>query len=341
MWSLPHIRKERPGGQYRSLVRLFLAAASFLSLAPAHIGSGDSVQARNTESVIESITPELPSGVKISIVGFDTFVRVESQGHEVLVEGYEEEPYLRISRDGRVEVNDSSMTTVLNSDRYANVDLSTFATSDVPKWRTISTDGTAMWHDHRSHWMSPKPPAVIDEKGTVLTWTIPVTVDGKVSQVKGSLYLRGEASKLWWALAVLAVIASVVLAMTRRRLILPLLMAVSFLGMIVGAMEFAGLTGEARITPVLLLFSAGAFVVGAINLLVRRLTSNADYEDALNVGVGAMMLVGMWLCIDQVSTAYVPGLDSPWMARGVLTVMAGVGISAVVNGVLRIARIND
>jgi hypothetical protein len=54
-----------------------------------------------------------------------------------------------------------------------------------------------------------------------------------------------------------------------------------------------------------------------------------------------MMLVGMWLCIDQVSTAYVPGLDSPWMARGVLTVMAGVGISAVVNGVLRIARIND
>jgi hypothetical protein len=76
-------------------------------------------------------------------------------------------------------------------------------------------------------------------------------------------------------------------------------------------------------------------------VLVRRLSGNVDFEDALNVGVGAMMLVGMWLCIEQVSTAYVPGLDSPWMARAVLTLMAGVGISAVVNGVLRIARIND
>lgn len=322
-------------------MRIFLAAASLLTVAPAHIGSGDSVQARNTESVIESISPELPAGVKVSIVGFDTFVRLESVGHEVSVNGYEDEPYLRISKSGKVEVNDSSMTTVLNSDRYANIDLSTFVKSDVPKWRTIATNGTAMWHDHRSHWMSPKKPAVVDEKGTVLTWTIPVTVDGKTSQVNGSLYLRDEASKMWWAVAVFAVIASVLLALGRRRLVLPMLAVVSLAGMAVGALEFVGLSGEARITPVLLLFSAGAFVLSVVNAIVRRMNANTYYEDALNAGIGAMMAIGVWLCIEQVSTAYVPGLDSPWMARLVLTTMAGVGISAVVNGVLRIARIND
>lgn len=322
-------------------MRLFLAAASLLSVAPAHIGSGDSVQARNTESVIESVSPALPSGVKVSIVGFDTFVRIESQGHDVLVEGYEEEPYLRISKDGTVDVNDSSMTTVLNSDRYANVDLSTFVKSDIPKWRTVRTDGVAMWHDHRSHWMSPKPPAVVDNKGTVLTWTIPLTVDGNTVAVNGSLYLRDEASKLWWLVAVGAVIASVLLAMSRRRLVLPVLMAVSLAGIAVGALAFTGLSGEAQITPVLLLFSAGAFVLSVVNAVVRRLSANTDYEDALNAGAGAMMVIGMWLCIEQVSTAYVPGLASPWMARLVLTTMAGVGISAVVNGVLRIAKINN
>lgn len=322
-------------------MRLFLAAASLLSVAPAHIGSGDSVQARNTESVVESVSPALPSGVKVSIVGFDTFVRIESQGHDVLVEGYEEEPYLRISKDGTVDVNDSSMTTVLNSDRYANVDLSTFVKSDIPKWRTVRTDGVAMWHDHRSHWMSPKPPAVVDNKGTVLTWTIPLTVDGNTVAVNGSLYLRDEASKLWWLVAVGAVIASVLLAMSRRRLVLPVLMAVSLAGIAVGALAFTGLSGEAQITPVLLLFSAGAFVLSVVNAVVRRLSANSDYEDALNAGAGAMMVIGMWLCIEQVSTAYVPGLASPWMARLVLTTMAGVGISAVVNGVLRIAKINN
>lgn len=327
--------------QYRSLVRIFLAAASLLSIVPAHIGSGDSVQARNTESVIESISPELPAGVSVSIVGFDTFVRVEAKGHDVLVKGYEEEPYLRISKEGTVQVNDSSMTTVLNSDRYANVDISTFAKSDIPKWRTIRTDGTAMWHDHRSHWMSPKPPAVVDTKGTVLTWTIPITVDGKTSEVNGSLYLRDEATKAWWVVSVLAVIASVLLALGRRRLVLPLLAAVSLAGVAVGTLEFTGLSGEARITPVLLLFSGGALVLSAVNFVVRRVSTNTYYEDALNAGVGAMLAIGMWLCIEQVSTAYVPGLDSPWMARLVLTVMAGVGVSAIVNGVLRITRIND
>lgn len=322
-------------------MRIFLAAASLLSVAPAHIGSGDSVQARNTESVVESVSPTLPDGVQVSIVGFDTFVRIESKGHEVLVEGYEEEPYLRISKDGTVAVNDSSMTTVLNSDRYANVDLSSFVKSDVPKWRTIGTNGVAMWHDHRSHWMSPKPPAVVDTKGTVLTWTIPLAVDGNTVAVNGSLYLRDEASKLWWLAAVVAVVVSVLLAMSRRRMVLPLLALVSLSGMAVGALAFTGLSGEARITPVLLLFSAGALALTAVNAVVRRVSTNSDYEDALNAGAGAMMVIGMWLCVEQISTAYVPGLDSPWMARLVLTTMAGVGISAIVNGVLRIAKINN
>lgn len=305
------------------------------------MGSGDSVQPRNTESVIESVSPELPQGVAVSVVGSDTFIRLQTEGHDVLVEGYEKEPYLRISKTGVVQVNDSSMTTVLNSDRYANVDVSNFVRSDIPKWRTIATDGIAMWHDHRSHWMSPKRPAVIDTKGTVLTWDIPITVDGTVHSVRGSLYLRQQATVLWWLITVVAIGLGVWAALRRRQLLTVALIAVSLFATVVGILEFAGLSGEARITPVLLIFAGGALAISLINNAVRRFSSTEYIGWALNAGAGALLAVATWICADQVRAAYVPGLDTPWLARLAVTAMAGIGIVAIVNGVFRTIRIED
>ena len=84
-------------------MRLFVGLLSLLPLAPAHLGSGDSVQPRNTESVIEKISPAVPDGVKIEIVGADTFVRLTAVGVRAEVRGYDKEPYLRINENGLVE----------------------------------------------------------------------------------------------------------------------------------------------------------------------------------------------------------------------------------------------
>ena len=319
-------------------MRVVLALVSLVSFVPQHMGSGDSVQARDTQSVIESVTPSLPGGVKVSVVGSDTFIRIESRGHNVQVPGYENEPYLRINKNGVVQVNDSSQTTVLNGNRYGSVDLSTFKKSDIPKWRTIATSGIAMWHDHRSHWMSPIRPAVIDDAGTVLKWTVPVIVDGVQTQIRGTLYLRAEAPMMWWGIALLALLLAVFVSSWNSRALRMLVVLIACLGVFVGAQEFIGLPTGARITPVLLLFSIGATLLASASLVGERWKMPSHVSASLNAGAGAALLVAVWLCVGQVRSAYVPGLDAPWIARTTLTAMVGVGVVAVVDAFIRITK---
>ena len=326
-------------GRYRSLVRFVLGLLSLLPLAPSHIGSGDSVQPRNTESVIQSVAPTLPDGVRIDIVGADTFVRLRTTNHAVDVPGYEGEPYLRFEKNGEVFINETSPTTALNDDRFGNVDMSGFVSGAATKWRRIATNGTAMWHDHRVHWMSPKPPAPIDDSGTVLTWEVPLEVDNIRTLVTGTLYLRDQASVAWWIFGVLSLLAAVALTMTRQRFLHLVLLAISLLGTVVGTMQLLGLPRGARITPLLLLFSAIAAVVCTVALVTGRRTDAPQYVSfACQAGVGAALSVCAWLCFDQVRAAYVPGFDSAWIVRVVIPVMLGMGLVAAIDGVTRVVR---
>ena len=324
--------------EYRSGVRLFVGLLSLLPLAPAHLGSGDSVQPRNTESVIEKIAPAVPDGVKIEIVGADTFVRLTAVGVRAEVRGYDDEPYLRISAEGLVEVNESSVTAVLNGDRYGNVDTSKMKPNNVPKWRTIATNGIAMWHDHRSHWMSPLLPATIDDKGTVLNWDIPMIIAGQRTLVSGSLYLRDQASAAWWLLVIPALAIAVLLSLLRRRAFFALVVGASLLGAVTGVLEFTGLPKGAQITPVMLMFCAGALTI-AIAAAIRLIRPGAMHiAVSLNAGAGAALVVCAWLTADQVRAAYIPGIDALWLARTAIPVMMGVGLVAVIDGVTRIIR---
>ena len=312
---------------------------------PTHLASGDSVQPRDTQSVIESVTPALPDGVLIDIVGYDTFMRVRTDGHRVEIPGYENEPYLRIDTDGTVQVNDGSKTSVLNGDRYGDVDLTNFVQSPEPQWRTIGTDGVAMWHDHRSHWMSPKAPAPVDDTGKVQDFSIPIVVDGTTITIVGTMYLRDQASLWWWAWGVLAVVTMVLVSLAARRVFVWITFATSVTVSLVGLVELLGLPSGARITPVMALFGAGAAVVTALALwLGRRRTIEARFvEMSLHAGAGATLLVASWMVVEQVQSAYVPGLqwggtDFGWVARVVIPWMVGVGLVATIDGIARIVR---
>jgi hypothetical protein len=235
-------------------------------------------------------------------------------------------------------MNDASVTAVLNGDRYGNVDTSQMKPGAVPQWRTISVDGIAMWHDHRSHWMSPMKPATIDDNGTVLKWDIPMTIAGKATVVSGTLYLREAASVVWWLLIIPAVAIAVLLSLLRRRTFFALIVGVSLLGVLTGFLEFTGLPEDAQITPVMLLFCAGAAVL-AIAASVRLIRPGAMHVAvSLNAGAGAALVVGAWLTADQVRAAYIPGIDAMWLARAAIPVMMGVGLVSVIDGVTRIVR---
>ena len=320
-------------------MRIILGLLSFLPLAPSHLGSGDSVQPRNTESVIQSVVPAFPDGVSADIIGGDTFVRLQASNHSIAVPGYEGEPYLRFERNGEVFINDASPTTALNGDRYGNVDMSAFVKGAEVNWRRIATNGTAMWHDHRVHWMSPKPPAPIDEAGTVLTWKVPILIDNVPTIISGTLYLRHQASMAWWLIGMVALLLAVALTLSRSRILHIALLAVAMVGVVVGTMQLLGLPTGARITPLLLMFSIGAALMGTATLFVARTTKVPQYVAlAMQAGIGATFVVCAWLCFDQVRAAYVPGVGPTWIVRSLVPVMLGMGVVSMIDGVMRVVR---
>jgi hypothetical protein len=320
-------------------MRLILGLLSVLPFSPQHMGSGDSVQPRDTVSVIESVSPALPTGVIVDIVGSDTFVRVRSVGHDVMVTGYQNEPYMHITTTGDVFVNDGSQTTLINGNRYGNVDMSSFVESATPIWRKIATNGTAMWHDHRVHWMSPKRPAPIDTMGTVVAWKVPISVDGVATTVSGTLFLREKASVLWWIIGFAALLCAVTLSVRRRKDFFTLTFVMSLAGVVIGVIQYLGLPDGARITPLLLMFSTGAAVAAATSMFMQRRGQSAQYiAVSLNAGAGATLVVCAWLCADQVRAAYVPGINQEWLVRILLPALLGIGFVATIDGVMRIVR---
>jgi hypothetical protein len=292
---------------------------SLLSMvSPSHLGSGDDVQPRNTEAVVSSVSPQLPDSVLIDIVGTDTFVRVRSDGHNVTIPGYEQEPYIEFSDTNVVRVNVNSITYQLNQTRYGS-DVPEITTDEV-EWETVSTSGEYMWHDHRVHWMSQKPPATMNDDGLIQTWVIPLIVDGQDVTVSGELYLRD---------------AAVMLSLVQRRALLLLLLAVSVAGAIIGALEFLGLPSEARITPLMFIFSIVAVLLSIV-AIVSDVKNRNVIVDPVVAGIGLTFLVLTWQVRDQVRAFYVPGLEAEFLARVVIPSIFGAGIVALVDGVRRV-----
>jgi hypothetical protein len=211
----------------RALLVAALALGSVAALAPAQaLAHGGNPSFR---SEIDSIDPPLPSGVSVEVLSYDSYFQLLDQhGHEVVIDGYDGEPYARIEKDGTVQVNEKSPATYLNDSRFeTDVTVSQSADPEAPpEWKTVDDSGTFIWHDHRMHWMVPNklPPQVKDkgEKTKIFTYEIPMTVDGRKTVMHGTLWWVGSAgtSKLPFIIAAIVIVlggGALVLWLRRRR----------------------------------------------------------------------------------------------------------------------------
>ncbi|MCE2855793.1 MAG: hypothetical protein LW606_08860 [Ilumatobacteraceae bacterium] len=323
------------------LAAMMTATLSLLSLVPGLAGDGNAAGARDTESIITSVTPDLPSRVRVDIVGFDSFLRVRSDGVKVEVSGYESEPYIRIEADGTVWVNDRSITRAMNESRYGNsseaADESKFSTTET-EWQKVGTDGTAMWHDHRSHWMSPKPPAIIDARGKIQDWVVPITVNGVATDLRGEMYLRERAGAWWWVFGLLAVIAIALVSLRPQSIVDLALFIVGSLALSTGAWQMIGLPSAARPAPLLFGFGAVAAIAAMVSVFLRSRRSDSVAAPAFVAGAGLSLVIGAWLARIYVQAAYIPGADDvEWIVRILVPVMLAAGIVGVIDGVRRTA----
>lgn len=156
-----------------------------------------------------------PNGISVQVLDRDDrLVLRNDSGKTVVIEGYNGEPYARLSPDGTVEVNLNSPAHYLNEDRFADVDLPERADEKTaPAWKRVDGSGSFEWHDHRMHWMGAgRPPAVEDpERRTkVFDWDVPLRVGGSADSVTGTLTWIGRTEDGFPAAAAIALGAVVV-----------------------------------------------------------------------------------------------------------------------------------
>ncbi|OJU81284.1 MAG: hypothetical protein BGO11_08225 [Solirubrobacterales bacterium 70-9] len=200
-----------------------LALACVLAPAQALAHGGNP----NYRSEINSFQPPLPSGVSIEVLDYDSYLQlIDQHGHEVLLYGYDGEPYARIEKDGTVQVNQRSPATYLNDSRFAEETVPASADAKAaPEWKTVDSSGTFIWHDHRMHYMSRSlPPSIEDtaEKQKVFNYTIPMSVDGQNTVLHGTLWWVGSqgTSKLPFLIAAIVIVlggGALVVWIRRRR----------------------------------------------------------------------------------------------------------------------------
>jgi hypothetical protein len=166
-----------------------IALLALLATAPpalAHQGNP------NYLSQVDAITPPT-DGVTVDVLNRDDGLLLHNtSGKDVVIEGYDDEPYARVLADGTVEVNTRSPAYYVNNDRFADVDVPDgIDGSGPPQWKRVDKTGRFEWHDHRAHWMGRTTPSQVKDESVrtkVFDWTVPVEIGGRRGTIGGTLF---------------------------------------------------------------------------------------------------------------------------------------------------------
>jgi hypothetical protein len=326
-----------------------LACLSLAAPASAHVGGGPA--GSDFDGRVLAVTPEIP-GLSVRVLQFgDELELVNATPVEVVVPGYEDEPYLRIGPDG-VWRNTRSPATYINLDRYGRVTLPQQADPRAdPDWVRISTKPHYVWHDHRTHWMSASqlPPAVAADPGrphTVFEWTVPLIHGGTPVEVTGELTWTPPPSPwlvwpLYAAVAVLALAAGL-LARTARPLGGLLL---------VGGAAALWHAGTTPVPPVSVSSHASAVVAALLPAVMAALVAALGFRSSLR-GRGAMTgllaIVLGWLLlvqglpdVDVLWTANVLSNGPQVTARVAVALLLALGAGLVAGGIAAVRRFRE
>jgi len=331
------------GGVKRILVVGMAAGAVVLfAAAPA---SADPATPTNYRSQVVYV--EGPGVAAVEIIGGDAFVRLTAvTGVKLEVLGYEGEEYIRFDPDGTVYVNQRSPAKYLNDDRYADVELPTEADAGAtPRWEAVSVDGTYSWHDHRTHWMSPTPPAVVGESGGTQTvqifdWVLPLRIDRETGKIVGTLtWIPSTTGLPWFALSVVTLVVAAAGSMridARSRAVLLLALSVAALG--AGLASMAAQPPEGRVFGVDLL---GPPVIIGVSILALAQAKESGRTATRYVLIGSIGLA-VWgiLRVGVLTHPILPTVLPYALDRLIVAVVLGGAIGLIAGIALSITLEN-
>lgn len=306
------------------------------SPASAHGAASDDAPASNYRSRVTDHPPL--DGVQLRVIEAGSRVElVNRSDEEVVVEGYDGEPYLRVGPDGVLE-NSNSPATYLNQDRDGAVAPPAGVGEGPPRWRRISGERSVRFHDHRAHWMGGDPPLVRerpDERHMISQWEVPLRVGDRTVKVAGVLEWVPGPSPLGWV-GFAAAIGAALLALVLRRRVLTAIVAVFAITtaaavlFAVGAWQASSESSFGKLPMLTLPVLVATLLAGALSL------ARARRSDALVLAAGAActaalttaLTSGDWLVRSQLPTALPAQLGRAAVAS-VLGAGAGLAIGAL------------
>jgi hypothetical protein len=339
----------------RSAARLLVVVLGVLAVlavagpASAHVGGG--AAGSDFDGRVLSVRPALP-GVTVRVLQFgDELELVNTTTTEMQVPGYDDEPYLRIGPDG-VWRNARSPATYINLDRYGRTTLPEEADAHaVPRWEQVSTEPAYVWHDHRTHWMTPGllPPQVAADptrSHRVFEWTMPMRYGDTDVTVTGEL-TWSPPPPLWvvWPLylvpALLAVAAGLFARTARPLGILMLVGAVAALWHALATPEPAvSLSSHAGAVASALLPALTAVLVAVLGFRASRRGRGA-MAGLLAVVLGWLLLVTGLPDVDVLWSAHVLSSGPQLLGRLAVALLVALGAGCVVGGIIAVRRFRE
>jgi hypothetical protein len=291
-------------------------------LVPAVPAHADAPVPTDVRSMVEAIDPPADA-VDAEIVGGDSFLRLRVEpGHEVVVAGYEGEPYLRFGRDGGVAVNRRSPAAFVNESRFGREPPPEADAAARPEWDEVAAGGSYAWHDHRTHWMAtsrPDPP--------LRSWAVPITVDGEAATIAGVYrYEAPPSAWAWWVVAGLLAAAGGLLAW-RRPGWLAWVIAISGAAVTAYGVELSRLPGGTGGTGGATVALGAVAVVCAVLSSLRRWAAGP-----LLAGSGIALLVAGWRHVDVLDHSVLTTTWPEALERLVVSSALGLGAVASVVG---------
>lgn len=283
-------------------------------------------------SEIVSIDPPTPA-ITVEIIGGDSFLQLETtSGTEVIVIGYQGEPYLWFQPEGGVFENRNAPTTYTNESRYGGDEIPPNATADAePDWQQIASGSRWAWHDHRIHWMQRTRPLGAAAGDQILESVVPLVVDGTDVDVTVISTWQSAPSPLpMWLGGIAGVVLTAGLwALRGRTGRMLLVVAPAALAFVVGAWQFVSLPGETGPRVVWWLLPAIA-VVCAVVAVVADLRGRAFAARAAALLVGVELFIWGWMRRDGLSAAIIPSDAPGWLDRFAVAfaLLAGLGTAA-------------
>jgi len=328
----------------RVLVVMGLACGVLVAAAtPAAAHGIGGTEPTNYETTLTRVDPEV-RGLHVEVIDLGERLQLTNDtARDVVVLGYEDEPYLRVGPRGVFE-NRRSPATYLNRSRVPEERAPAIADAHAPpEWQRVGDGPTVSWHDHRAHYMGTQDPGPVrvdpDRRHVLDRWTVELRHGDRSVLVHGVLAWEPPPSP-WPSVAVAVVGAALVVGVSRTRwwrgTLVVALTALVVCACLHAVGHWAASSEDLATKAGESIYSIAGIVLGVVALAWAWRRGVEAAVPFVLVAAVFLLVAGGLADIATLGHSQVPSTLDPVVARLAVALTIGLGVGLAIAAALRL-----